>query len=198
MYFYRFWVFILALLIVILYLVTAYVPCVFPKTLCMPLESVNKIFGLISSLAGALLVLFALNKTTERHRGHNLMRLYIKELSNPINNIANVSFTTMSPSFNVSASSFDATHIKNATSLEELRDNLYDEIAEVRRVLRAEASKDKVDFNHVIDKQKLRMDDFNSILRKLSSDIRNLALGNTNQQLFGVFLVIFGSTLNAI
>jgi hypothetical protein len=183
----RIWVLLLSSLVVAIYLSAAYLPCIFPQLLCVPIESVNKFFSAASGIIGAVLVLFALNKTAERHRGRNLLMHFYELLSKPIGNTADVSITIPSLQFSAKGSSIGLTHIKNVTSLNELRDNVYVELAKTKDDLKTEIARVKDEIEEKINNQQAKMDEVHSLIGKLSSDISDIASGNTDKQLFGVF-----------
>ena len=89
-------------------------------------------------------------------------------------------------------------HIKNASTVEELRDHIYEEFKRVKKSLREEVKRvnDKVIENNKIYAE--RISELDNVNKKHMSLIQDLAIGNSNSQIFGVFLVIFSAVINAL
>jgi hypothetical protein len=191
----RNWVLTSSILVVIAYLCAIYLPCIFPPLLCVPTENITKNFSSVSGIAGTLLIIISLNKALERHKEITLIRFLVEKLKSP-KNMAVVSFTIPSPQFSVIASVTTPAQSKNYSSLNELRDSLFNEISNSKSELLVHISNVKSEVKEELDDQQEKMSEFESGFKKLSSDINDLAVGNIDRQVFGVCLIIFSCLIN--
>ena len=194
----RLWPLFYSIVLVILYTSLHSFECIFPANLCVSTDVLNNRFSSICGLLEALLVLFSLNNNFLSHKGHNIISHFINEIRRPTKVSGNISFTISPGEYKIEGGSIDMVHIKNASTVEELRDHIYEEFKRVKKSLREEVKRvnDKVIENNKIYAE--RISELDNVNKKHMSLIQDLAIGNSNSQIFGVFLVIFSAVINAL
>jgi hypothetical protein len=193
----RLWaVFKAPILFTLAYVLIAYIPCIFPAPFCLSTTSINKSFGAFSGLTGAILVLISLSKALEKHKGKNLLSHYADLFKVPSGVTANVSFSLPSLEITAKGGPIDLIHKRNVDSLDELQNILYEEISKVKKELRSELTNIEDRVTKQSKAQIKEIQEVKNSLIKLNQNIDELAVGNTNMQVFGAFLVIFSSVLS--
>ncbi len=157
----------------------------------------NKTISLFSQLGGGLLVLYSINSNIGIMKGKNIFSslanyviVYFSEF--PLFKKSTV-IELQATSMSISGGKAKATVVRNPKFIEEKIEYLQEQINEVRVELEREAKEltaitDRL--SHAISAQ---TQETTSALRTIETKIDNVSIGNIEYQLFGVFLIIYGS-----
>lgn len=197
-YYRRFWPFIWLVIISFVYILSINVSCIFPENLCASNDEITKRFSSIISVLGALIIVVNLDETFRKYRDKSLATHLLDEAKRPTKNLINASITMPSIRVSVKGGSLYMVHKKNAETLHELRDHIYEELSRMRSESREELTNLEKELSSSIEAANKEIDSLVKKLSSLRSELEGIAVGNTNRQLFGIILIFLGATLNVL
>jgi hypothetical protein len=189
-----FWIFILLIIFHQIYIRT---PCLAFESLCFDNDLVDKYFPTILTFLGSFSVLYSLNSNLSNFKGNNIFTHYKNKLgAYPKAIVGHVNVTLDSPTISVSAVNGEVILTKPPETVQELYELMDQRFIKQRSEVKQLYSELKSDISKSNSKTEQLIAKAHQEAQDVRRDLQHLAVGGADLQVFGVFLVLYGSLLN--